>query len=197
MNPRASTVSTNEPAPTTYTYSYTAATYLRHQRRGGGAAAATPGEKECCPLTDPRLSPRVMVGEGHEDLEITEQHVRRSITPQPLALIPYAGSGSGSGSGLGPSGLSTSLLVHSFLRARISTPSGPGPGELEDPPPHRGSQTGLATPGTVDRAELHRQVRIMIIAIMITAVISKAPYLTRRLRESTPLFTSSTKVWTD
>lgn len=171
MNPRAATVSTNEPAPTTYTYSYTAATHLRHRRRGGGAAA-TPGEKECCPLTDPRLSPRVMVGEGHEDLEITEQHVRRSITPQPLALIPYAGSGSGSGLGLGPSGLSTSLLVHSFLRARISTPSGPGHGELEDPPPHRGSQTGLATPGTVDRAELHRQVRAMIIAIMITAVLS-------------------------
>lgn len=177
MNPRASTVSTNEPAPTTYTYSYTAATYLRHERRAGGAAAATPGEKECCPLSDPRLSPRVMVGEGHEDLEITEQHVRRSITPQPLALIPYAGSGLG----LGPSGLNTSLLVHSFLRARISTPSGPGTSELEDPPPHRGSQTGLATPGTVDRAELHRQVRIMVIAIMITTVLSIAPNLTRRL----------------
>ena len=86
-----------------------------------------------CALTDPRLSPRVMVDGGHENLE---EQVR--------SVAPYVAGR--------PGELSTSLLVNSFLRARNSTPS-PGPGE-RDPPPHESP-----TPGTVDGAELHRQVR--------------------------------------
>ena len=191
---------TNEPPPlpppgaTTTTTTATATTTTRLPRDPGAGVTATirrtaPGTTPRCDLpADPRLSPRVMVSGGHEDLDLEVDPGRgegrgdavtlhwvpwggRGQGQHPSTLVGAGGDGGGGGGGgvLSP----TSLLVTSFLRARLS----PSPGvEVEEeevypaPPPlpphheiHPAATRRRPPCGAVGGVEeLHREVRFCV-----------------------------------